>query len=262
MVTAELNSSQILNPFIVFTGSTGFTYDPNAEDAESEIVRKRPHLARLSNQYKDWEGIATIMFQKKHWFDVHITIAWLKWLKAQYNRPGVKIGLIWDKAPSQKESCTMVQDWIEKNKDWLVVELIPGGMTSILQVCDLTCNAVLKRKLKSKYYAWRVKEVRRLKELHKDKVHFKLKIPRGDLTKIIEEVFKEYNQDELTQNTASTSGHYKSIERTFNKVGQNPWNDDLSKFNAFLADLSKDSMYKALLANQTAADLDPNMHQS
>jgi len=48
------------------------------------------------------------------------------------------------------------------------------------------------------------------------------------------------------------SGHYKSIERTFNKVGQNPWSDDMAEFERHIMELSEDSMYRHLLENQKA----------
>ena len=34
--------------------------------------------------------------------------------------------------------------------------------------------------------------------------------------------------------------HYRSIARTFDKVGLNPWNDNLSEFECHLSELSKD----------------------
>ena len=49
------------------------------------------------------------------------------------------------------------------------------------------------------------------------------------------------------------------IARTFDKVGQNPWNDNLSEFERHLSELSKDSMYKALMANQKAQELNPEI---
>ena len=50
---------------------------------------------------------------------------------------------------------------------------------------------------------------------------------------------------------------YRSIARTFDKVGQNPWNDNLSEFERHLSELSEDSMYKVLMASQQAQELDP-----
>ena len=43
------------------------------------------------------------------------------------------------------------------------------------------------------------------------------------------------------------------------KVGQNPWSDDMSEFQRHLSELREDSMYKALLAGQKAQELDPEV---
>ena len=47
--------------------------------------------------------------------------------------------------------------------------------------------------------------------------------------------------------------------RSTRYVGQDPWNDNLSEFERHLSELSKDSMYKALMANQKAQELDPEI---
>ena len=66
--------------------------------------------------------------------------------------------------------------------------------------------------------------------------------------RIVEKAFKDYNKKELKLD----SGHYKSIERTFNKVGQNPWSDDMAEFERHIMELSEDLMYRHLLENQKA----------
>ena len=55
---------------------------------------------------------------------------------------GTKIGLIWDHAPAHDSA--EVQAFLHENREWLVTGLIPGGMTSILQVCDVAANHDLK----------------------------------------------------------------------------------------------------------------------
>ena len=62
----------------------------------------------------------------------------------------------------------------------------------------------------------------------------------------------EYNEGELNPE----SGHYQSIKRTFDKVGQNPWSEDTEAFEKHLEALTMDSMYKCLNDNHTAAQLD------
>ena len=82
-------------------------------------------------------------------------------------------------------------------------------------------------------------------------------MPRPALIKICEEAFKQYNAGELNQSNQGRRCHYRSIARTFDKVGQNPWNDNLSEFERHLSELSENSMYKALMASQQAQELDP-----
>ena len=44
---------------------------------------------------------------------------------------------------------------LENDDGWLVIGVIPGGLTSILQPCDLVINADFKRALKQWYSKWR-----------------------------------------------------------------------------------------------------------
>ena len=118
---------------------------------------------------------------------------------------------------------------------------------------------MLKHLVKRGYYRWRLKEMKRVKAENPKQVHFKLKMPRDDLIKIVEEAFKIYNEGELDDSEDGRRHHFKSIERTFKKVGQNPWCDDNSEFERHLSELSEDAMYKALLSNQKAQELCPHV---
>ena len=69
----------------------------------------------------------------------------------------------------------------------------------------------------------------------------------------------KYNMAELDSSKEGRERHHRSIARTFDKVGQNPWNDNLSEFERHLSELSEDSMYKALMVNQQAQELDPEI---
>jgi hypothetical protein len=88
MVSAELNSSSLLPPFIVFNG----TKKVNAKELQRTNWWK----------YRDWNTrpgqFATITFQEKHWFDEDITVEYLQFLLGYYAR--AKIGLIWDACTS------------------------------------------------------------------------------------------------------------------------------------------------------------------
>ena len=67
---------------------------------------------------------------------------------------------------------------------------------------------------------------------------------------------------ELDSSKEGRERHHRSIARTFDKVGQNPWSDDMSEFKRHLSELSEDSMYKALLAGQTAQVLSQDVYNN
>ena len=108
--------SGLLPPFIVFNGKTGVTLD---------------------KRYKDWNRkpghSGSTNFQKKHWFDGPITLRWINWLESQFP-PSERIGLVWDQCPSHKAS--IVKNRLEQLdiKGRLFSVIIPGGLTSVLQL--------------------------------------------------------------------------------------------------------------------------------
>ena len=61
------------------------------------------------------------------------------WLKETYWREGEMIGLIWDMAPTQANKA--IDEFLQSQSDWLITGLIPGGLTSILQVGDLVASS-------------------------------------------------------------------------------------------------------------------------
>ena len=62
-------------------------------------------------------------------------------------------------------------------------------------------------------------------------------MPRPALIKICEEAFKKYNMAGLDSSKEGRERHHRSIARTFDKVGQNPWSDDMSEFKRHLSEL-------------------------
>jgi hypothetical protein len=74
MVTAELNSSKLLPPFLVLNGRKKV----NAKNLQQTLWWK----------YQDWSSrpghSATLTFQEKHWFDEDITIEYLEYLLEYY----------------------------------------------------------------------------------------------------------------------------------------------------------------------------------
>ena len=99
-------------------------------------------------------------FQKKHWFDVDITIEWLGWiLDVLY--PGKKVGISIDMAPAQQLT-GRVKEYVDKRtaEGRLVLEYIDGGLTSVLQVCDLAANKDIKGIIKRLYLQYRAGYIR------------------------------------------------------------------------------------------------------
>ena len=136
-------------------------------------------------RYQSWPGTATVTFQKKHWFDADITIRWLKWLKAQF--PGKKVGLIWDHAPAHTTG--RVQEFIEECEDWLREVLIPGGLTSVMQLCDLIVNKLFKQYLREFYYKWRTAYIRRMKAKGVTG-KLNIKLPRDEMIRLVRVIYK------------------------------------------------------------------------
>jgi hypothetical protein len=67
--------------------------------------------------------------------------------------PGKKDELIWDMAGcNTAEQVEQVEKYIEVRRDRLVVAQIYGGLTSVLQVCDLIANKLLQQLIKERYY--------------------------------------------------------------------------------------------------------------
>ena len=105
----------LLPPFIVFNGKTNATLD---------------------KRYSDWSRrpghSGSMNFQLKHWFDGTITLRWINWLVNEFP-PTSTIGLIWDTAPSHKESRVNARLTELKDSRRLITAIIPSGLTSILQ---------------------------------------------------------------------------------------------------------------------------------
>ena len=240
MVAAELNSSSLVAPFIVFDG----TKKKNAKNLTQTSWWK----------YRNWKTdapgrTATITFHHKHWFDEDITIEYLEHLLNLH--PGKKIGLIWDACKAH--STPLVQAFIEEHSDRIVCVGITGGLTSVIQVCDLVANKDIKQFIRNRYYMWRTEFIRaersKLIQAGTPDERIKLKIPRDVMINVVEEAFKEFNRRELER---------ESIRKTFRKVSQDPWRDSSAEFKAHLDSLAEEAMYKALFDNQAVNDIDSN----
>jgi hypothetical protein len=238
MVSAELNSSRLLPPFIVMNG----TKKINAKNLQQTLWWR----------YRDWSSRpghnATITFQQKHWFDEDITIEYLEFLLQCYTRE--VIGLVWDACTAH--NAPKVRAFIEQHKDRIIAVGIRGGLTSVIQVCDLVANKDLKQLIKTQYYLWRTDFIKgereRLIAEGKDPLNtrIKIKVPLEDTVKMVEAAFKEFNVKQREKET---------IKNTFRKVNMDPWRDSEKDFLAHLDSLAEDSMYKTLYESNTAEEL-------
>ena len=213
--------------------------------------------ATLDKLYESWpttEGhTCTVAFQKKHWFDKHITLRWLEWLKKQFPI-GSKLLLIWDHAPAH--DAAEVSVYLKANTAWLVVKVIPGGLTSVMQICDLTANAQLKRDFQFYYMEWRSGELCKLQEAYEDRVAEAdgavadppkpvLKRDRRAIIRMVEQAFAKFNAAEVAKPLAQ-----RCIRKTFAQAGQDPWAADTTAFKQHLDALESNPVYGVLTPKQ------------
>lgn len=140
----------------------------------------------------------------------------------------------------------LVAQFIVVNTSWLKIEMIPGGLTSVLQICDLIINKVFKQNVRDLYYTWRAQHVRSQRAIHGNG-RLKIKIPRDTLIVIVEQSIRKMNQQQREKPT---------IRTMFRKAGQDPHFSCIDMFKQHLDSLSKDSMYRTIINRQTATVID------
>ena len=134
--------------------------------------------------------------------------------------------------------------------------MIPGGLTSIMQPCDLVVNKELKALAKRWYSAWRLAELERM-DAEGARGHVKLKMPRADIMKAMVDIVAKINLD---------AKQMKSVVDCFVKCGfaltssvpdevldGEKWMDHLPEFKAWIASLSEKTLYKHLLESLNVA---------
>ena len=134
-----METIKIEAPFAVFNGTK---------------INKAKHPGRiLANKYRGWRHLALgktgfMTYQPKQWFDEDITILWFDWILDELY-PGKKVGISINRAPAHCSG--KVQTYIKRRTDegHLVEEDIDGGLTSVLQVCDLATNKEVKDLIKA-----------------------------------------------------------------------------------------------------------------
>ena len=100
----------------------------------------------------------------------------------------------------------------------------------MLQVCDLCCNAIIKRNFKKLYMQWRVDVLRKQRAIAAENlehtlengakpppVKFSLPRDRQAIVHMVQKVFKEFNEQEL-----QTALDQRVIHKTFHSAGQDP----------------------------------------
>ena len=150
-------------------------------------------------------------FQKKHWFDNDINIKYFDWVLDGLF-PGIKVGMSMDMAPSHISGRVAAYFKQKYDEGRLVVGFINGGLTSVLQVCDLVANKTFKAQ-KKLYLRFRDKFIKaeRAKTPDQPIRCIKIKVQIVKLTEIVEEATKIFN---IGQRTNS------SIEKNVRSAGQ------------------------------------------
>ena len=226
MTAVELQSSQMLPPFVVFDGTKLKT-------------AKNPERT-LAHKYRNWRNskpgrTGHMCFHPKHWFDSDVTTEWFDWL-LNVVYPGKKVGVSMDQAPQHKSAT--VQEYLKKKYDEgrLVVEFIDGGLTSVIQVCDLDANKPLKVNIKRGYLKYRAEFIKaeRAKHPNEPNKRIQMKVPIEKMMELVEASVKEFNVGQRKT---------RSIEKTFISAGQHPWMDCEEQFEAHLDGLSKLPLY-------------------
>ena len=152
--------------------------------------------------------------------------------------------MIWDHAPAHTNG--PVQDFLRAAAAWLITELIPGGLTSVLQVCDLIINKSFKQFIQNLYYQWR-REYIRAKKAAGVSGKLNIKLPRDQMIGFIEQSVKKINRNQMMKPT---------IRTTFQRVGQDPNVDCTDLFKAHLDSIAEGSMYRTILNAQTPLNLE------
>ena len=235
MLTAYVNcvngvlKSGVLPPFMVFNGKTGATLD---------------------KRYADWSRrpghIGSMNFQKKHWFDTAITLRWIQWLISQFP-VSMRIGLVWDRCPSHEaEKVSSLLKELEDSRRLFSV-IIPGGLTSVLQLGDLILNRPCKNYLRKKFCQFQMNEIEKKRG---SGVSGKIVI------KITREMLMCWTEDFINMvNSNMEMDILSTIVPCLTKIGQNCFNHDEKLFDEWLSSLNTNSLYKSMVAAHTAAVL-------
>ncbi|KAL7531804.1 hypothetical protein ACHAWF_003919 [Thalassiosira exigua] len=176
MVSCELETSRMGPPYAVFDGT--------------KLCSAKHPERTLAFKHKGWRGSAPgrtgfMAFQPKPLFDEDITIEWLDWqLDVIY--PGKKVGITLDRAPAHHGGRVMQHIKKRVDEGRLALVDIDGGLTSILQVCDLVANKEIKSLIQKGYLRYRVGYIKAQREKNNDpNERVNVKVPVVKMMEII-----------------------------------------------------------------------------
>lgn len=211
MVACEMFESRMLAPYLIMTGTRDGT---------------------LSRRFANWDGCAKVTFHPKHWMDKEGCILYLEWLRSCY--PEGTIGLIWDAATSHLSEA-VASKAAELN---IVLGAVPGGCTSIMQICDLIANKPIKQEFKKFYNSWKIR--------NDPGPSGKYKVEREDVISWL-----EHSIDQFDKKMSPNQG----IAKAFLSYGQDHRSAESTLFQEHLAKHEENGVYRSLIENQSALDL-------
>jgi transposase len=187
----------------------------------------------LSRRFSSWAGPSKVTFHPKHWMDKKGCCTYLEWLRSCY--PGEKLGLIWDAASSH------FSDEVKQKAAELNIALagIPPGCTSLIQICDLIANKPIKQAFKKSYAAWKI--------VSDPGPGGKYKVDRKDVLSWLEHAIEDVN---------ARMSQRAEVAKAFATYGQDPRLPDCSALAESLAKHERDGVYRSLLNNQEALNLE------
>ena len=121
----------------------------------------------------------------------------------------------------------------------IVLGGIPPGCMSLIQICNLITNKPIKQAFNQRYVSWKIRS--------DPGPGGKYKVDQKDVISWQEDAMEEVNKK------MSTSSQ---IFKAFTKYGQDYLQEDASELSSYLAKFEEDGMYKSLLTNQQALNLE------
>jgi hypothetical protein len=224
IVTMDLRAGRVLPPTAIHHGTFGVS-----------IGRGRQRLMHeaMTNQREDIQ----VLFKETHWNNGQICVLYLQHIVALYaSRPHEVIGLIWDAATcheSEEINNFVAENNANPNTPDIHLFGIDGGLTSIIQPCDLVVNKDLKQGVKQGYMQLKIERT-----TTNDPGHAEFKRDREDMNNIIVNTIQELNRKQRA--TAS-------FRKSFRFCGLDPdiEDEDQTEFYKHLNNIAQSSTYRA-----------------